>query len=247
VLVIDDDATALDLIGRFLTGEGYRVITAPGGEEGLRLAREHHPDLITLDVLMPHMDGWAVLSSLKADPALADIPVILVTMTDDRNMGYTLGASGFLTKPIDRDQLGAVLRKYAPSGNVGATALIVDDDPAIREMMRRGVEGAGWKVVEAANGREALERVARAVPDLILLDLMMPEMDGFECVDRLRANEAWRGIPVLIVTAKDITAEDRARLEGSVVRILEKSSDTQQKLLEEVRSIVGSRAPGKAG
>ena len=240
VLVIDDDATALDLIGRFLTGEGYRVITAPGGEEGLRLASEHHPDVITLDILMPHMDGWTVLGRLKADPALADIPVIVVTMTDDRTMGYALGAAEFLSKPIERERLGEVLRKYAPDRS-DATALVVDDEPSAREMMRRGVEGAGWKVVEAENGRVALERVAEAVPDLILLDLLMPEMDGFECMDRLREKEAWREIPVLVVTAKEVTAEDRRRLEGGVVRILEKGRHTQEELLAEVRNLVGSR------
>ncbi len=243
VLVIDDDPASRDLMNRFLTGEGYDVITACDGEEGLRLARERRPHLITLDVLMPQMDGWAVLGRLKSEPALADIPVIMVTMTEDRKKGYALGASEFMTKPIDRDRLGPLLRKYAPPEKSDTTALIVDDDAPIREMLRKGVERAGWKVVVAENGRVALERVAEGTPDLIILDLIMPEMDGFEFVARLRSREPWRGIPVLVLTAKEITAADRERLNGSVANILEKGAHTQHELLEEIRRLVGTRIP----
>ena len=240
VLAIDDDAAARDLIARFLGGEGYRVLTATDGEEGLRLAREQRPDLITLDVMMPHVDGWSVLQQLKDDPELAAIPVILLTMTDERNLGFALGASEYLTKPIDRDQLAEVLRKYE-GGDRSAPALVVDDESANRDILRKGLERAGWPVVEAENGRAALERVAEAVPRLILLDLMMPVMDGFEFVVELRKNEAWRQVPVLVITAKEITAEDRVRLEGHVSRILRKGSFGQEELLREVRKLVRSR------
>ena len=240
VLAIDDDAAARDLIARFLGGEGYRVLTATDGEEGLRLAREQRPDLITLDVMMPHVDGWSVLQQLKDDPELAAIPVILLTMTDERNLGFALGASEYLTKPIDRDQLAEVLRTYE-GGDRSAPALVVDDESANRDILRKGLERAGWPVVEAENGRVALERVAEAVPRLILLDLMMPVMDGFEFVVELRKNEAWRQVPVLVITAKEITAEDRVRLEGHVSRILRKGSFGQEELLREVRKLVRSR------
>jgi len=241
VLAIDDDATARDLIARFLGGEGYRVLTAAGGEDGLRLAREQRPDLITLDVMMPHVDGWSVLQQLKDDPELAAIPVILLTMTDERNLGFALGASEYLTKPIDRDQLARVLSKYE-GGDRSAPALVVDDEPANRDVLRKGLERAGWPVVEAENGQVALDRVAEAVPRLILLDLMMPVMDGFEFVAELRKNEAWRQVPVLVITAKEITAEDRVRLEGQVSRILQKGSFGQEELVREVRKLVRSRA-----
>jgi signal transduction histidine kinase/DNA-binding response OmpR family regulator len=241
VLVIDDDPAALDLVGRFLAGEGFGVLTASGGEEGLRLAQERRPDIITLDILMPHMDGWAVLSKLKADPSLADIPVILISMTDDRNLGYALGASEYLTKPVNWDRLGAVLHRHAREGEE-SLALVVDDEAQAREVLRRGLERAGWRVSEAEHGREALERVADEPPQLILLDLMMPEMDGFEFVAKLRETESWRSIPVLLITAKDLTPEDRKRLEGGVSRILQKGSYGREDLLAEIYKLVGTRS-----
>ncbi len=240
VLAIDADDAAQDLIARFLGSEGYRVVTVADGEEALRLAREERPDLITLDVMMPKVDGWSVLQQLKDDPELATIPVILLTMTDERNLGFALGASEYLTKPIDRDQLARVLTKYE-GGDPSAPALVVDDEPANRDILRKGLEGAGWPVVEAENGQVALDRLAEALPRLILLDLMMPVMDGFEFVAELRKNEAWRLVPVLVITAKEITREDRARLEGQVSRILAKGSFGQQELVREVRKLVRLR------
>ncbi len=241
VLVIDDDPAALDLVGRFLGGEGFAVISASGGEEGLRLARERRPDIITLDIIMPHVDGWAVLAELKADPELADIPVILISMTDDRNLGYALGASEYLTKPVDWDRLGKVLHRYADEDGE-SLALVVDDEPRAREMLRRALERAGWRVAEAENGLAALQLVADATPQLILLDLMMPEMDGFEFVAKLREKESGRSIPILVITAKDVTAEDRTRLEGRVARILQKGSYGREDLLAEIQNLVGARA-----
>jgi CheY-like chemotaxis protein/nitrogen-specific signal transduction histidine kinase len=238
VLVIDDDPAALDLVGRFLVGAGFGVITASGGEEGLRLARERRPDVITLDIVMPQPDGWAVLAELKADPVLSDTPVILMSMTDDRNLGYALGASEYLTKPVDWDRLGAALHRHAREGGE-SLALVVDDETEARDVLRRGLERAGWQVAEAANGREALERMTERAPELILLDLMMPEMDGFEFVSRLRDEESWRAIPVLLITAKDITPEDRQRLEGGVSRILQKGSYGREDLLAEIHKLVG--------
>ena len=238
VLVIDDEPAMRELLNHFLAREGFRVITAPGGKEGLRLARELHPDVITLDVMMPDLDGWAVLTTLKSDPDLADIPIIIVTIVDDKHMGYALGASDYLVKPIDRDRLVAVLRKYCRP-HLSDSILIVEDDDTAREMMRRMLEREGWAVSEAENGRIGLERVAGSRPGLILLDLMMPEMDGFEFVDRLRKNEAWRAIPVVVVTAKDLTVEDRLRLNGYVQRIIQKGAEEgrRDELLREVRDL----------
>jgi signal transduction histidine kinase/CheY-like chemotaxis protein len=236
VLVIDDEAAVRDLMQRFLTKEGFRVVTAHGGVEGLRRARELRPDAITLDVMMPGMDGWAVLSALKADPDIADIPVIMLTIVDDRNLGYALGASDYLTKPIDRERLVAVLRQHRRDLPV----LVVDDDGEVRQLLRRMLEPEGYTVVEAENGRVALERLDDVRPSVILLDLMMPEMDGFEFVAEFRRHEAWRAIPIVVVTAKDLSQDDRERLNGHVQKILQKGTHGREQLLAEVRELVSA-------
>ena len=184
VLVIDDDAAVRDLMSRFLGKEGFRVVAAGGGEDGLRMARELKPDVITLDVLMPGMDGWSVLAALKADPAWRSIPVVMLTMLDDQNLGYALGAADYLTKPIDRERLVAVLGRYRRDLPV----LVVDDDPDFRDLTRRMLEREGYTVLEADNGRAALDRLRDTIPGVVLLDLMMPEMDGFDFVAAVRAD-----------------------------------------------------------
>src|SRR5262249_9978420 len=161
VLVIDDDPTVHDLMQRFLRREGLRMATAASGEEGLRLARELRPAAITLDVLMPGMDGWAMLTALKADPLLADIPVIMLTIVDDKNMGYALGAADYLTKPIDWGRLAVILQKYR-CAHPPCTMLVVEDDADTRDMLRRLLTREGWVVMEATNGRVALERMAES-------------------------------------------------------------------------------------
>jgi signal transduction histidine kinase/DNA-binding response OmpR family regulator len=237
VLVIDDDPSACELMARGLSKENFKVVTAPTGEEGLKIARELRPDIITLDVLMPGMDGWAVLRSLKSDPELCEIPVVMITMMDDKEMGHTLGAADFLPKPIDRDRLLATLKKYRMGAKT--PVLIVEDDDTIREMMRRSLElEDGWVVSEAENGKVALKKVAEKKPELILLDLMMPEMDGFEFVEALRKNPAWAGIPVVVVTAKDLTTDDRLRLDGHVKKIVQKGAMKREELARELRSVM---------
>jgi CheY-like chemotaxis protein len=236
VLVIDDEAAVRDLMQRFLTKEGFRVIPAASGEEGLRRAREIRPDAITLDVMMPGMDGWAVLTALKADPELADTPVIMLTIVDDKNLGYALGASDYLTKPIDRERLTAVLRQHRRDQPV----LVVDDDDNVRQLLRRMLEPEGYTVVEAENGRAALERLRDVTPSVVLLDLMMPEMDGFEFVTEFRRREAWRAIPIVVVTAKDLSGADRERLNGYVHKILQKGTHSREQLLAEVRELVAT-------
>ena len=237
VLVIDDDPTVRELLQRSLTKEGIRVVCAAGGEEGLRLARELQPTAITLDVMMPGMDGWAVLTALKADAALADIPVIMLTIVDDKNLGYALGAADYLTKPVDRDRLVAILKKYQ-SADQAHLVLVVEDDSAAREILQRTLEKEGWTVTTAENGRVALQRVAEQQPALILLDLMMPEMDGFQVVEALREREGWRSIPIVVVTAKNLTAEDHSRLNGYVEKILQKGAYSREALLAEIRDLV---------
>lgn len=233
VLVIDDDPVARDLMQRFLDRQGVQIVGAASGEEGLRLAKELRPAVITLDVLMPGMDGWAVLTALKGDPELAAIPVIMATFLDEENMGFALGATDFLTKPINREQLIRLLQKYRGAGKPGP-ALVVEDHADLRELTRRMLEQEGWAVEEAENGRVALQKVAENRPELIVLDLMMPEMDGFSFIEALRKKEAWRTIPVVVVTAKDLTAEDRQRLNGYVQYVIHKGQRVREELLQEL-------------
>jgi len=240
VLVIDDDPAVRQLLERSLHKNGFGVVTAASGEEGLALAREIKPGAIVLDVLMPSMDGWAVLSELKADPALADVPVIMLSMVEDRNMGFALGATDYLSKPVDQGRLAAILRQHV--GQPGQTVLIVEDDPGTRDILRRMLEREGCHVMEAENGRAGLAAVSEQAPALILLDLMMPDVDGFEFVTELRKRDEWRSIPVVVITAKDLTQSDRSRLQGNVERIITKGSYSRDELLEHVHQFLASQA-----
>ncbi len=240
VLVIDDEPAVHDLLTRTLKKHGFGVESARNGEEGLRLARKLRPTAITLDVMMPGMDGWMVLSALKSDPQLCDIPVLMLTIVDTENIGYALGATDYLTKPIDRDRLISLLARYRGSGS-SPHALVVEDDENSRLMMRRALEGEGWKVEDAENGRRALECIDRKKPGIILLDLMMPEMDGFEFLEQLRSRPGGKNIPVVVVTAQDLTPEDRARLNGHVSRVLMKGAFQLHDLLAEVGQLVLTR------
>lgn len=231
VLVIDDEAGVRELMERFLTREGFVVRTASNSEEGLRLAREWRPSVITLDVMMPGVDGWATLAALKTDAATQDIPVVMLTIVDDRRRGFKLGASEYLTKPIDWQRLGGILQKYVARGST-APVLVVDDDADNRSLMRGFLARAGWNVVEAENGQVALERFREVRPALVLLDLMMPVLDGFGFLEELNRSGLRDGVPVIVLTAKDLTEEDRARLNGEVARILQKGAVTQVQELE---------------
>jgi PAS domain S-box-containing protein len=236
VLVVDDDPSAQDLLSRVLQKEGFHTITASSGQQALRLAREAQPVAITLDVMMPGMDGWTVLGTLKSDPRTAEIPVIIVSIVDDKNLGYSLGASDYLTKPIDRERFSAVLDKYrCVHGN--CPVLLVEDDEAVRHMLGSVLEKHGWIVTEASNGAAALELMDQSTPELILLDLVMPEMDGFEFIAQLRQREEWSSIPVIVITAKDLSTEDRHRLNGNVEKVLRKQAYSYADLLNELNRL----------
>ncbi len=237
VLVIDDDATVRDLMQRSLAKDGYRVEVAADGRTGLEMAKRLKPAVITLDVMMPSMDGWAVLTALKADPDTADIPVVMLTIVDDKNMGFALGAADYFTKPIDWQRLGAVLQKHRKPSATQSVLLVEDDEPT-REMLRRTLQKEGWLVREAANGRLGLEQLAHGVPGLILLDLMMPEVDGFGFMQELRKRPECAHVPVIVITAKDLTEDDRRRLSGEVARILGKDATSREQLVAEVRQFL---------
>lgn len=237
VLIIDDDSSVRDLLTRFLTKEGYRTATAWCGEEGLKLARKLHPDIITLDVIMPDVDGWTVLSKLKGDPELASIPIIMLTIVDDRKKGYALSASDYMTKPIDRNRLLAILNKYR-NKQVPFRVLVVEDDEVCRNMLTQILEKEGCLIVHAENGQIGLKCVATKQPHLILLDLIMPVMDGFEFIVELRKTDAWHSIPVVVLTAKDLTSEDHLRMNGYIEKVLQKKSYTYEELERELHHLM---------
>jgi adenylate cyclase len=237
VLVIDDDATARELIADHLKAEGFSVVTAAGGVEGLRLAKELRPTAITLDVMMPDLDGWSVLAALRQDPELAEIPVIMVTIVDEHRRGIALGADGYLTKPIDHERLHRLVSRFrapVPPTRV----LLVEDDAVQRERMLGWLKGPQWTVREAENGREALDRLKENKPDVILLDLMMPEMDGFAVVAALQKEAGWQDIPVIVITARDLDAKDRERLNSGVQSVLVKERFRPTDLVERIRRLM---------
>lgn len=233
VLVIDDDPNAQNLMKKFLKKENYNVLQATSGPAGLDLAAKHLPDLITLDVMMPEMDGWEVLTALQNNETTKNIPVIMLTMTNEQDIGYSLGATDYLTKPVDWNNLSKILKKHEIETD-SQSILIVEDDEITREMLTKSLETNDFKVILAKNGKEALQRVNKAKPALILLDLMMPEMDGFEFAEKLREKKEWLDIPVVVITAKDLTKEDHSRLKGNVEAIMQKGSYNKDELLSEV-------------
>jgi CheY-like chemotaxis protein/anti-sigma regulatory factor (Ser/Thr protein kinase) len=234
VLVVDDDQTVRELMRRYLEREDYSVVTVDHGREALRLARELHPAAITLDINMPDLDGWLILAALKGDPELAPIPIVLVTIMDEKKRGFALGAADYLVKPVDRDALVRALRRLhvATPGRV----LIVEDDEVCRKDVKLALEESGWDVDEAENGHGALEALQNARPDVILLDLMMPQMNGFEFLNELRQRIECRDVPVIVITARDLTREDRARLRGEVERVIQKAG--RDEMLRELRDVL---------
>jgi CheY-like chemotaxis protein len=185
--------------------------------------------------MMPTMDGWSVLTKLKGTADVADIPVVMLTMVNNKEMGFSLGVDDYMLKPIERGSFVSVLRKFC-SPQPAATVLIVEDDPTTREMLRSSLEKDQFTVIEAVNGVEALEKLSTTRPALILLDLMMPEMDGFQFTSEVRSRAEWWNIPIVVMTAKDISSEERARLDGKVSRILQKGACGREELLAEISS-----------
>jgi signal transduction histidine kinase/DNA-binding response OmpR family regulator len=233
VLVIDDNASQRELMQRFLDKEGFCVRCASTGEEGLRLAKELLPIAITLDVMMPGMNGWDVLKTLRTDPALSDIPVIMLTMVDDPERGFALGATDYVTKPVNRQRLSRILKQYS-CASPPCPVLLVEDDATVRTSMRKMLAKHGCRVSEAENGEVALAMMEKDRPSLIFLDLLMPVMDGFAFADKVRTHRDWRSIPIVVVTAHDLTSAERKRLNGYVETILHKDGHTNEELLAEV-------------
>jgi signal transduction histidine kinase/DNA-binding response OmpR family regulator len=232
VLVIDDDPQVGELMKRFLEKEGFAIKVAFNGAQALEMVKIVRPAVIVLDVLMPGIDGWGVLAALKNDLEVADIPVIILSIVEDQSRGFLLGANEYVTKPVDWERLGALLRKFRTPA--GGGVLVVDDDGPWRELCCRALEASGFSVIQAADGVSGLRRLAEQRPSLILLDLMLPEMDGFEFLETVRRNPEWQGVTIVVMTAKELQAEDRRRLNGRVQEILEKGRRSLDELLGDI-------------
>jgi signal transduction histidine kinase/DNA-binding response OmpR family regulator/HAMP domain-containing protein len=240
VMVVDDDTSARGIMAAVLRKEGLRVAEAESGEAALALARRIRPDAITLDIMMPRMDGWSVLTALKSDPELAGIPVIVVTITTDRGVALSLGAADFMTKPIERNRLVSVLNTLLHGRG---TILLIEDDPESRDLTKRQLQRQDIEVIETANGREALGWLsANPAPGMILLDLMMPGMDGFSVLDEIEKRPEWRHIPVVILTGKDLSTNERDLLQGRVRDVIAKGSVSAKDLASVVRQTLREHA-----
>ncbi|WP_164982676.1 response regulator [Leisingera sp. NJS204] len=242
ILVVDDDKASRELMRVMLAKEGYDVVTAVDGRDGLELARRLMPSAITLDVVMPELDGWEFLKEIKSDKETAAIPVIMATMTEEPDRGFALGASEYMTKPIDREKMKALLSKYHPQDRT-PEVLVVEDDPDVRDVLRGIFSKNGWDVTEAENGNIGIERLNGCQPDLIMLDLLMPEMDGFQFLEALRQRPEYGRITIVVLTAANLTPEDHQRLNGGVTQIVQKTDIGRSELLATIREIIVENTP----
>jgi signal transduction histidine kinase/CheY-like chemotaxis protein len=236
VLVIDDNHNDRRFLHRYLTGDGYNVVMASNGKQGLEIARDVRPDMIVLDVMMPEMDGWETLVALKNDPNLTKIPVVMNSALEDRHLAQTLGAADYLTKPVDRTRLIDLVEKHTAGSSqvLGNYILVVEDDADSREMVCRMLLQSGWETRTAVNGRAAIAAIQAEPPQLILLDLMMPEMDGFEVIKLVRGNPDWEPIPIVVITAMDLQTLEQTRIATQVQNIFHKGKYSKRELLTEV-------------
>lgn len=235
VLVIDDDRTVRDLMVETLNREGYRVVTTWGSEEGLRLARELRPDLIILGLLMPSVDSWAMLFTFKADPTLADIPVIMMTIANDKQLGFTLGVSESLTKPVDFKRLAMLLRQFRghqPNAAIGRI-LLIEEDATTSQIVQRLLEKEGWAVTIEST-QVTVETVVQLQPDFIVLDLMPPEMKGLGLVAKLRHHELCQTLPIMVITTRDITREDRLWLNDYIETLFHQGHYSRDRSLTQI-------------
>jgi signal transduction histidine kinase/DNA-binding response OmpR family regulator len=233
ILVIDDDPGTRELLGRYLAQPGVEVLQASSGQEGIARARQESPDLITLDVRMPDLNGRAVLQTLKEDPDLRQIPVVMVSMEDFSEDWREAGAAAFLTKPVDRARLGELVQScLRPEGD--GSVLLVDDNDGTRALIARTLQEAGLSVIEAEDGVRALELMRRHAPSLVLTDIIMPRMNGFDFLDEIHRDPALRDIPVVVMTALDLSQQDRERLAGRAYWVMEKNPDMRAEILQHI-------------
>jgi signal transduction histidine kinase/DNA-binding response OmpR family regulator len=242
ILVIEDNETERELIDKYLKNAGYTATFAVNGEEGLKMAVASHPDLIMLDIFLPGINGWDVLHTLKSNSKTWDINVVMISMLEEKNKGYVMGASDYLVKPFNQGQLSQVLSRYiidnGLNGNDLGRVLIVEDDADARLILKTALKKFHVEIEEATNGAEGLEKLAKNKPNLIMLDLMMPVMDGFEFIENLKKSKEWADIPIIVNTAKELNEVEKPKLEGSVAKILHKSKYSTEDMLAEVKTIL---------
>jgi signal transduction histidine kinase/DNA-binding response OmpR family regulator len=248
ILVVEDDPHIATVLRTYLEADRYRVEVVADGKQAVHAARTNPPFAITLDISLPKLDGWSVLNALKRDPATRDVPVIIISIVDNREFGLVLGATDYLVKPIDHERLQGILHALRDEhGKSGNLILVVDDDPALRDVLSIGLGEDGWRVITASDGQGALAAVARERPDAMVLDLMMPNMDGFEVLRTIRDEPALRDVPIVIVTARDLSDEDRQRLADSAQGVILKQAMRLEHLLQEVRARLAGQRHGEAG
>ena len=243
-LIIEDDEKTAHILQLLLENEGFRVAWAPDAERGLALAAAEKPGLISLDLLLPGLGGWEALQRIKSDPKLAGVPVVICSVVADQDRGYALGAARVLQKPVSRATLLEALDglKLGNKGRKKFTVLAVDDDPRAVELVAKHLAGSGAEVVRAYGGREAIASARQMLPDLVVLDLMMPNVNGFDVVEALKSRPETAAVPILVFTAKEITAEDRQRLNGYVENVVQKGSFNREAFLREVKRAMGKKA-----
>jgi DNA-binding response OmpR family regulator len=248
ILVVEDDPKSSELLKIYLTQEGYDVATAFAGKEAIKTAKELKPMAITLDIILPGKSGWDVLKELKELPETKDIPVIIVSILEEKERGFSLGAVDYLVKPIKKEELLRVVNRYSltmkPEGKP-VNILVIDDEPKTVELMAAVLEAKGYNVHKAYGGQEGIDLAIKQEHDLIILDLMMPAVDGFDVVEELKKHTWSKDVPIIISTAKDLTEEDFLRLKGKVESIARKGKFSKDDLLRQVRKLEKIRTKGK--
>ncbi len=239
LLVIDDDPDAVYLLQENLNQQEFEIQGARNGADGLRKAREQQPQAILLDIVMPGADGWQVLHDLKEDPHTAHIPVILLTIVDKKALGFQLGASAYLLKPLDPLAVREALQRLIPRDNRQQKhLLVVDDDPGIADMLRQFLPESEYKLASALDGVAGLAAIAASRPDVLLLDIIMPRLDGFAVIEALRADPQTRDLPIIVISAKDLTSAEAARLKETVAVVMQKQGFQGEKLIQEIESVL---------
>jgi len=240
VLVVEDDAHAYDLIATALNSAGYLSVRARHGDEALRLARESRPIAVTLDLVLPGIDGWEVLKTLKSDAATRDIPVVIISRVDERELGVALGADDYFVKPVDRDRLLNRVRQLTTSDQSKTRLLLIDDDTSLHELLDEELTRLGYTIESAFNGETGFAAAKANTPDVIILDLMMPGMSGFEVAGLLKDHPSTARIPILVLTSKEISADDRRELQSKVAACVQKGKSARDQLVAEIRRLRSS-------
>jgi CheY-like chemotaxis protein len=239
ILVIDDDPDAVYLLQENLSPDEFSIIGGRNGHDGLRMAHEQHPDAILLDIMLPETDGWQILHLLKEDPVTTNIPVILLTIVDRKALGFRLGAAAYLLKPLDPVAVRDALRRVTiQDGRQQKRVLVVDDDPHVADMLRQFLPESGFSLDSALDGVAGLQAIEANRPDVVLLDIVMPRLDGFGVIESLRANPETRNLPIIVISAKELTETESARLKETVASVMKKQGFQGEKLLQEINNVL---------